>query len=52
MMMGMGLWPLPWLYEMESFVRVCHGHFPLKQCTLEVDPHLADINLHGLMKGK
>lgn len=38
--MGMGLCRLPRLYEMEPFVRICHGHFPLKQCTLEVDLHL------------
>ncbi len=50
--MGMGLCPLPWLFEMEPFVRICHGHFPLKQCTLEVDPHLVGINLHRLMAGK
>lgn len=52
MMIGIGLCSLPWLYEMEAFVRKCHGHFPLKQCTLEADPHLVGINLHGLMTVK
>lgn len=52
MMMGMELRPLPRLHEMEPFVRICHGHFPLKQCTLEADQHLVGINLHGLMTAK
>lgn len=52
MMMGMGPRTLAWLREMEPFVRICHGHFPLKQCTLEADPHLVGINVCGLMAGK
>lgn len=48
----MGWHTLPWSYEMEPFVRICHGHFPLKQYTLEAEPHLVAINLHGLMTGK
>lgn len=51
-MMRKGLCPLPGLYEMEPFVRICHGHFPLKQCTLEANPHLLGINWHRLMMGK
>lgn len=50
--MGMGLCPLPHLYKMEAFVRICHGHFPLKQCSLEGDPPLLSINQRGLMTGK
>lgn len=41
-----------WLYKMEPFVWICHSHFPLKQCTLEADPHLVGINSLGLMTGK
>lgn len=52
MLMGMGRHTLPWFCEIEPFVRICHGHFPLKQCTLEAEPHLVAINLRGLMTGK
>lgn len=52
MMMEMRLFTQPWFYEIEPFVRICHGHFPLKQCTLEANPHWVDINLHGLMTAK
>lgn len=40
MIMGMGLSPLPHSDEMEPFVRKCHVHFPLKQCTLGRGPTL------------
>lgn len=52
MIMGTRPCPLPQFYEMEPFVRKCHVHFPLKQCTLEANPHLVGINLHRLMTGK
>lgn len=52
MIMGTRLCPLPQFYEMEPFVRKCHVHFALKQCTLEANPHLVGINLHRLMTGK
>lgn len=54
MMIWMGWHILPWFYEMEPFVRICHGHFPLKQYTNNniAEPHLMAINLHGLMTGK
>lgn len=49
---GMGNRTLPWCYEIESFVKTCHGHFPLKQYTLEAEQHLVAVNLHGLLTWK